>query len=586
MKCEIRAKRASRWWAIFLAVYLCAFLTAESMTSVARAQLPAGAEQQVRAHLDAAEFGPALAAANQVADPAARDRLLAQVARAQVAGGARQAARTTLDEISDDRIRSGAIDQIVAGSVPPSGGARGGATMADFDTLIDLITQTIAPTTWDTVGGPGAIDGFPGGVYVDTSGLMQQVQETHGHTLAALRQASLPTDDNAQVDRTSPLRKVSLTRLERQLQLRRLLGQGPTEAMSLLAGIYKVRYLFLYPETGDIVIAGPAGAWTGDDEGRAVNADNQQPVLHLDDFVVLLRNASEQGGRFTCSITPRQENLAATHAYLNQPPGATSGKARFQRVRDLLGKQEIEVQGLDPHTRVARVIVEADYHMKLIGMGLEEGVFGVTSYLDSIPIGEGEAPPPMSVLRWWFTMNYDAVRATADRQAFEVRGPGAKVLSENEMLTERGERVHTGRSDDLNAQFAHSFSKHFDDLTAKYPIYAELRNVFDLALVAALIVAEDLPERTGWYAAHFRDPQRYCVQLGTAPTDVETVLNTRTARTAGKVHTIAGVSGGVSADANPYVQEAAIEIDEYGVLEAEYHGATAEQLPRDAWWWD
>ena len=38
------------------------------------------------------------------------------------------------------------------------------------------------------------------------------------------------------------------------------------------------------------------------------------------------------------------------------------------------GKQDIEVYGLDPRTRAAQVIVEADYRMKLVGMGLEAGV--------------------------------------------------------------------------------------------------------------------------------------------------------------------------------------------------------------------
>jgi general secretion pathway protein D len=54
-------------------------------------------------------------------------------------------------------------------------GNLGGATMADFDTLIDLITQTIAPTTWDTVGGPGSIEGFP----TNLSLVISQTQEVH-----------------------------------------------------------------------------------------------------------------------------------------------------------------------------------------------------------------------------------------------------------------------------------------------------------------------------------------------------------------------------------------------------------------------
>jgi general secretion pathway protein D len=54
-------------------------------------------------------------------------------------------------------------------------GNMGGATMADFDTLIDLVTQTIAPTTWDTVGGPGSIEGFP----TNLSLVISQTQDVH-----------------------------------------------------------------------------------------------------------------------------------------------------------------------------------------------------------------------------------------------------------------------------------------------------------------------------------------------------------------------------------------------------------------------
>ncbi len=54
-------------------------------------------------------------------------------------------------------------------------GGMGGASMADFDTLIDLITSTIAPQTWDLVGGPGSIEGFP----TNLSLVVSQTQEVH-----------------------------------------------------------------------------------------------------------------------------------------------------------------------------------------------------------------------------------------------------------------------------------------------------------------------------------------------------------------------------------------------------------------------
>ena len=108
-------------------------------------------------------------------------------------------------------------------------------------------------------------------------------------------------------------------RLEKQLQLRPGLWAQPDEAMRMLAGMYQIKYLFVYPQTGDIVLAGPAGDWRTDTEGRVVNVDTGIPVLQLDDLVVVLRNALNEHGQFGCTINPRQENLAATQSF--QTPG-------------------------------------------------------------------------------------------------------------------------------------------------------------------------------------------------------------------------------------------------------------------------
>ena len=288
------------------------------------------------------------------------------------------------------------------------------------------------------------------------------------------------------------MRMVSLTRLEKQVQLLLAAGRQPSEEMQVLAGLQRIQYVFVYPESGDLVLAGPAGDWTPGPEGILVSADTGGPVVRLDDLVVVLRQMmSGEQAEFGCLINPRQEALARVKEFVSKSnQHAIQSEQRkhwLEQLRDQVGKQDIEVYGLDPRTRAARVMVEADYRMKLVGMGLEEGVPGVKSYLASITLAPGEAPPPMDVLRWWFTLNYDAVSTTQDRRAFAIRGQGVKVESENEHLTAEGEQIHTGESDDLNRKFAHDFTAHFDALCGKYPIYAELRNLFDLALVGALV---------------------------------------------------------------------------------------------------
>ena len=63
-------------------------------------------------------------------------------------------------------------------------GGLGGGTQADFDSLIELITTTIQPTTWDTVGGPGSIAPFE----TNLSLVVSQTQEVHEEIVDLLEQ--------------------------------------------------------------------------------------------------------------------------------------------------------------------------------------------------------------------------------------------------------------------------------------------------------------------------------------------------------------------------------------------------------------
>ena len=143
----------------------------------------------IQADIAAGEFAPAVALAEAAADPQQRDAWLAKIALAQAQAGQREASLRAAAEIGDDRVRSGAIAS--AAAVPVGGqnfGARGGAAEPDFESLMDLITSTIEPTTWEAVGGTGSIAKFPTGVYVDARGLLKPLlKEDRAGRLAALR---------------------------------------------------------------------------------------------------------------------------------------------------------------------------------------------------------------------------------------------------------------------------------------------------------------------------------------------------------------------------------------------------------------
>ncbi len=582
-----RRQYARCGWDFSTAIWLFSAVVPVLIPVLSAAQDPAA---DVQARIAAGEFGPALAAAGAANDPALRDKLLGNIAMAQGQAGNPQAALDTSSDIRNDLARKAALGSLAASppsqSSAKSRGARGGMGMADFDSLIELITSTLKPDSWDDVGGPGAIDQFASGVYVDSAGMLRKLPTTADASLVAVHRASLEATQTGNPRRAAVLRKVSLTRLEREVQLLAAQGRDPSEAMQTLAGLQRIKYVLVYPETGDIVLAGPAGDWHRDTEGRFVD-DKGAPMLSLDDLVVTLRNAMTGEGRFGCSIDPRKENLAAAKSVQEKwskqalKPGQRD--RWLNEIREALGRQDITMYGIDRRTHAGRVLVEADYRMKLVGIGLEEGALGVSSYLSSLELGKDGNPPPMNVLRWWFTLNYDSLTATDRRDAFELRGPGVKVLSENEFLTERGERVHTGDSDLPTRQFAESFTKHFDKLATKYPIYAELRNVFDLALVSAVIESHDLPGQVGWHMTHFGPGGDYQPQFGAAPTEVDSVMNHRML---GGKHIVAAISGGVRVDTRTLADRSTVKTDTYGVMAAEHGGSKPKELPRRAWWWD
>jgi hypothetical protein len=476
---------------------------------------------------------------------------------------------------------------------------RGGGQNADFESLIDLIMSTVATDTWaENGGGGGDIRPFFGGVFVDAGGTLHLNKQEDSSLKAAelSRKRGTPLGqrsgaqqkDNARTP--SQLRYVSLPRLEREIARRQAAREPLDAAMLTLAGLQRAKFVFVYPETGDLVLAGPAGDWFVDPAGRILSTEHRQPVVRLDDLLVLLRRGADAvDSQFGCSINPRQTALAKTQAFLastsTKPLQPGQRKKWLGDLRDSVGKQDIEIFGIDPASRAAAVLVEADYHMKLIGMGLVEGVDGMESYLDSLKSemqrGGESSPPAMSVLRWWFSLDYDSIGKSENHDSFELIGRGSKVLSENELLAAQGQRVPTGTSDFLNRQFAEEFTAQFRELAREYPVYGELRNIFDLALAVALIQSEGLAERVGWKPGllvsrdHLRLPQ------GAVPREVDTVINHRVIN---QRHIVAGVSGGVMV-APGDVLKATRATDSADKAIAR-PAVPPKDLASGAWWWD
>lgn len=545
----------------------------------------ASPKEEVTAYLGAGEFGKAIETAETVSDLHQRTLLLKMVVEAQLKSGDFVAALGTINRIplADERTKAmGERAQAIS--------LAGGAQLADFTQLIDLI-QTQTSGLWEDTGeGEGSIRQFDSGVRVDPHGLLHHISkaELNGR-LAALGIKARQADLNKNVAQNSQMRLISLTRLEKEVQQLIEEGRSPVETMKMLAGLTKVEYIFVYPEDQEIVIAGPAEAWTYNNQGLAVGIESGRPVLQLDDLVTVLRTFSDQGEEiFGCSFDPRPAGLARVKEFVTKsnargPLRAGAGVRNWtKQLKNKLGVQDITLYGVPNTSRVARVLIEADYRMKLIGIGKMDAGKNIPSYFELLAKQNTKDPQNLEALRWWLTMKYDSVLHNAQRTAYQVVGSSVLCQSENQIVTKEGQRLQTGQAEELNREFAANFTKHYQELAQQDLVYSDLQNIFDLALVAALMRNEQLANRAGWEMGAFASTGAYRPAEFEPAHTVETVVNHRVYN--GK-DVVVQVAGGVRVDTGSVVKnQNNLKIsDNVGSVSTK---AQAPALPVGRWWWD
>jgi hypothetical protein len=345
-----------------------------------------------------------------------------------------------------------------------------------------------------------------GGVKIDAEGVVSNPQFGELKSLQAAWQKGLepvPADLNKWTD----LRFVSLKHLESEIASARAAGKEIPDAVRYLAGLQRVRYVLIYPDRQDIVLAGPAEGWKIDTLGCVVGATSNRPVLTLDDLLVALRVAeSSNRTGISCSIDPtpeglqRMQQLAATFR-----PGITP-QAAGRQMEEAVGMQTITVTGIPATSHFARVIVAADFRMKRLAMNFEPApVDGMPSFL--VMLKRGGAGASALLPRFWLASNYEPLRRDNDGLAWELRGQGVKCLTEQDFLTDAGQKQHSGKSHPTAQKWADAFTKKFDDLAHEDSSFGQLRNVMDLAVVGALLAKERLLEKSGLQTPNLMNDQ-------------------------------------------------------------------------------
>ncbi|QDT65406.1 DUF1598 domain-containing protein [Calycomorphotria hydatis] len=427
-------------------------------------------------------------------------------------------------------------------------------------------------------GNGGNGDTQDSGITIDTDGFVRTV--TNSKVIPRLDQrraiAYLNSELPGSLHDQSEKRYISLRRLEEACERQLAEGKSLPLEMKFFAGLTQIDEIFFFPEENDIVICGPAEPFAPDTSGRITSLMSGRSPLRLEDFVIAL-NGVKQSRKIGCSIDPFPEKLVALQRWLNansRPTSRSAAMRKYDTMAKVLGPQKVTVNGIPDDTRFASVLIEADYLMKQISIGLTpSGVRQVTSHLAMI------RPGGNAMQRWWFVPDYESLTSNAEGNAFALDGSRLKLLSEQQLANAQGKRFSSDAKIEATARFSEQFTEHMDKLVQVHRSFAELQNLIDLIVLASLIQSPETNTNLAWQPGLLGDLDRYPVVHGNSP---KLIASTANAKSVGNTSVLGLVAGGVEIYPRQLLQQFRT-----GENDAELNRLRlAAQPGEENWWWD
>ncbi|MBI1375273.1 MAG: DUF1598 domain-containing protein [Phycisphaera sp.] len=376
-------------------------------------------------------------------------------------------------------------------------------------------------------GRGGAVAFDPQGVFIDAGGVLRVRTEGNGPLHKPVRATSA-------VKRDGELVYVSLPRVFAEARKAAEAGQPIPDELFYLGGMTKLRYVFVYPaadgKPGDVVIAGPGETFEPSESFRVTGKTTGRPVLQLDDLVTAMRTTGPgaKGGSggagqpFGCTIELTQEKMNAIVTELKRSEAIVAAHPGERRkvadaMQDAAGEQNVRFLNVEPNTRFAFVCVEADYLLKRLALGLDRSpVPTVRSYLSM------QSGTDVNANRFWFETLYDQpLLVSPDGTAYEIRGQSVQINTRRS-FTQADDPDNVSPAAKL---FTSQATKLFEPLAAAIPAFADLENVSDLALLAALIGQDKLNDKADWDTSWITAKDGYPVAAFPVPQVAQTLVN-------------------------------------------------------------
>lgn len=364
-----------------------------------------------------------------------------------------------------------------------------------------------------TSGGVALFD--PEGVYIDPAGELK-FAEVDGKKLAAQRKRALAA--NPKRERIT----VSLPEMFTAAIAAQKKRDAVPDDVRYLRGLVKIEGVEVDPDSKDVRIVGLAEPFEKGIGGRIVGAHSGRPVVQLDDVAAALRivGPGKAGQPFGCTIQLPAEGVRRfvdEFHRLSTVIIATKHRQRHDIAKMLAkaaGEQDIKFFNQSGDTRLALVCVEADYRMKRIALGLDKPAVTMPSYVSML------SKPDTVADRFWLQSQHDAVTVSEDGRSFGIAGPSIVVATRKHFADPKP---------DVESPAAQRFAKimtgRYEKLARFDPVFADLANLSDLSLIAAIIGHHRLHERVGWDVAPVVGDDGYRGQSYTVPARTPVLAN-------------------------------------------------------------
>ena len=420
-------------------------------------------------------------------------------------------------------------------------------------------------------GTGNAFFGVVGGVSVDAEKIVRgEYRALPDADQDRIRKALAATDGD--INAATELRMISLNGLEKAIAQASESGKPLPADVQFMAGLQRLEYVILSPDTNDIILAGPGEGWKTNDEGIVVGINTGMPVLHLQDFMVAMRSvdAARQGQGISVSIDPTAEGerrVQEVYARMNRDGIRSVNKALATEIEQAYGDQTVKLTGVPRDSHFSRVLLAADYKMKRLAMGLDKSPVRQLPSLLSI-IARKRINLKHAAPRMWIEADYQPVAKGSNNNIWQISGKGVRVQTENTMADASGNK--TVKKLKVAEDWADNMTKHYEALSSKVPVFRDLRNIMDMSVIAAIIRSENLATKVGLKmpmiggkidTPSFTIPEKVPSQVSVANATVQ-------------------VSGGVILDSwkaaqNTVVKEEITEI-----------ASVAKVATADRWWWN